>query len=57
MGHVRIKKTPAYTWVDWCWLLWGVSVTPKRLDYKCCKCDEVLESITDEATLKAEANH
>ena len=57
MGHVRIKKTPAYSWADWCWLLWGVSVTPKRLDYKCCKCDDVLESITDEATLKAEANH
>ena len=57
VGHSAVRKSPAYSVFGWCMLLWGVSVTPKHLEYKCLRCGDVLARITDAAELEAKVNH
>ena len=50
-----VRRTPKYTIMGWVTLLWGVSVTPKRIDYQCMRCSTVLESEESPRVLNREA--
>ena len=50
-----IRRTPKYTLMGWITLLWGVSVTPKRIDYQCMKCEEVIFTEKSDRVLNREA--
>ena len=55
MGHAMIKRTPKYTMLGWITLLWGVSITPKRIDYQCMRCEMVIHTVDSEIELNREA--
>jgi hypothetical protein len=55
MGHGLIRRTPKYTVMGWVTLLWGVTVTPKRIDYQCMRCEEVIHTVRSDVELQREA--
>ena len=51
--HHRVTVEPEYTFAAWALLLIGISAAPKRLLYRCRRCQDVIDVTTDPATLKA----
>jgi hypothetical protein len=52
VDHFWIR--PQKQWGGWAWLgiMGGVRMAPRRVDYKCGRCGDILASITDAEALK-----
>jgi len=54
--HFLVSPEGKYTLIGWFWVtLMGVTTKPVRIDYRCRKCGNVLETTTDPKVLSAHA--
>ena len=54
LDHGNIKKEPKSPAMGWATLLFGISIKPTRIDYRCYRCGAKVGSTSDPALLKQE---
>ncbi len=52
LDHGNVQKEPRYGAMGWATLLFGISIKPSRIDYRCYRCGAKLGSSSDPALLK-----
>ncbi|MCB9781020.1 MAG: hypothetical protein H6742_20795 [Alphaproteobacteria bacterium] len=50
--HFMVSPEPSYSTWGWFWLLFGSSVVPARVDFKCRQCGQVFDRTQDVAEMK-----
>jgi hypothetical protein len=52
-GHLMVSAEPDYAFSAWVLLAVGISASPRRIRYRCRRCEVVIEETMDPAVLKA----
>lgn len=51
VGHTMVSPEPEYSALGWVMVLVGISAKPKRIKYRCRKCNSVFHETTDRKDL------
>lgn len=54
LGDGMIRREPKYSFGAWFVLLFGISIEPSKMLFRCRKCHRVVHESTDPAILKVE---
>ena len=52
IDHGMVQRAPHYGFMGWAAVLFGISMVPSRIDYRCRRCGVVLDSTTDPKLLR-----
>lgn len=47
-----VSPSPEYTAMGWCLVLIGISAKPKAIRFVCRRCEQEIDRITDEETMR-----